>query len=85
MGTGVTLSELISLSLSPLIIKDQIVKGFVTSQLLLSHWNPAPRLLGASSHHFQRQITRKAQVFNLLILIYRIKEYGQASRPISTD
>ena len=85
MGTGVTLSELISVSFKPLVIKEQIAKGFVTSQLLLSRWNPAHRLLGGSSHHFQRQITvRKAQVL-LTILIYRIKEYGQASRPISTD
>ncbi len=34
--------------------------------------------------YFQLQITRKAQVFSLTIL-YWIKEYGQASRPISTD
>ena len=35
-------------------MKEQIVKGLVTSQLLLSRWNPARHLLGESSHHFQR-------------------------------
>ena len=53
-------------------------------------WNPSRRLLGGSSTSFQPyllyQITlEKRKCYFTLDTFFWIKEYGQASRPISTD
>ena len=58
-------AELGANTIDPDKLNCRVRNGFVTSQLLLSRWNPARRLLSVSSHHFQRQITRKAQVLHL--------------------
>ena len=99
MGTGVALSELLSVSFLPLsrgrLYKRSNLfnKGIIIGREQQFLCKPVGILLTVlTGHRLPSNLTiiisdnfRKAQVFHLRFNQSWIKEYGQASRPISTD